>query len=181
MAAVAAVRAASLAAGAASARRGGARRGLLLARGRERRGARRCARAMAAEAAVHDVATALADVRERIDGAAAAREGGGRAPRLVAVSKTKPVELLREAYAAGQRVFGENYVQEITEKAPQMPEDVQWHYIGHLQSNKANALVKCVSAVRAPRVPRRSAWHDAASWSRRAALRTALQPRACTS
>ena len=60
-----------------------------------------------------------------------------RQVRLVAVSKTKPVEALREAYDAGQRVFGENYVQELLDKAPQMPADVAWHFIGHLQTNKA--------------------------------------------
>mmetsp|Transcript_9469 Transcript_9469/g.27036 ORF Transcript_9469/g.27036 Transcript_9469/m.27036 type:complete len:249 (+) Transcript_9469:193-939(+) len=65
-------------------------------------------------------------------------------PRLVAVSKTKPVEMLKEAYDAGQRVFGENYVQEIVEKAPQLPEDIQWHFIGHLQSNKVKALLEAV-------------------------------------
>jgi hypothetical protein len=63
------------------------------------------------------------------------------APRLVAVSKTKPVELLREAYDAGHRHFGENYVQELVDKSPLMPEDVRWHFIGHLQSNKAKILV----------------------------------------
>lgn len=65
-------------------------------------------------------------------------------PRLVAVSKTKPVSLLMEAYNAGQRHFGENYVQEVLEKAPQMPRDVHWHFIGHLQSNKAKALVQSI-------------------------------------
>lgn len=60
---------------------------------------------------------------------------------LIAVSKTKPVSDLMIAYEAGQRVFGENYVQEICEKARLMPSDVQWHFIGHLQSNKAKQLV----------------------------------------
>ena len=59
----------------------------------------------------------------------------------MAVSKTKPVELLREAYDAGQRVFGENYVQEMLEKAPELPDDIQWHFIGHLQSNKVKGLL----------------------------------------
>ncbi|CAK0891010.1 unnamed protein product, partial [Prorocentrum cordatum] len=62
--------------------------------------------------------------------------------RLVAVSKTKPVEMLLEAYSAGHRHFGENYVQELVDKHPQMPEDTQWHFIGHLQSNKVAQLVK---------------------------------------
>lgn len=66
--------------------------------------------------------------------AAAARAGrGDRLPRLVAVSKTKPVAAVQEAYDAGQRVFGENYVQELVEKAPQLPQDIAWHFIGHLQ------------------------------------------------
>ena len=57
--------------------------------------------------------------------------------KLIAVSKTHPAEKIREAYAAGQRIFGENKVQELTEKAPQLPDDIQWHLIGHLQRNKA--------------------------------------------
>ena len=65
----------------------------------------------------------------------------------MAVSKTKPVEMLLEAYAASQRVFGENYVHEIVAKAPQMPRDIQWHYIGNLQSNKAKELVKGVASL----------------------------------
>ena len=52
---------------------------------------------------------------------------------LIAVSKTKPVEMLREAYDAGARVFGENKVQEIVDKYDHMPSDVKWHMIGHLQ------------------------------------------------
>lgn len=61
--------------------------------------------------------------------------------QLVAVSKTKPVELLMAAYQAEQRHFGENYVQELVTKAPQMPADIKWHFIGSLQSNKAKVLV----------------------------------------
>lgn len=64
--------------------------------------------------------------------------------RLVAVSKTKPVEAVQEAYAAGQRAFGENYAQELLDKAPRLPGDIRWHFIGHLQSNKAKALVEGV-------------------------------------
>lgn len=60
---------------------------------------------------------------------------------LVAVSKTKPTELLREAYAAGVRDFGENKVQELQEKIPAMPEDIRWHMIGHLQRNKVKYIV----------------------------------------
>ncbi|MBP5555980.1 MAG: YggS family pyridoxal phosphate-dependent enzyme [Lachnospiraceae bacterium] len=60
---------------------------------------------------------------------------------LVAVSKTKPLELLKEAYDAGCRDFGENYVQELVDKIPNMPEDVRWHMIGHLQTNKVKYLI----------------------------------------
>ena len=60
---------------------------------------------------------------------------------LIAVSKTKPVEMLKEAYDAGARVFGENKVQEIVDKYDQMPSDVKWHMIGHLQTNKVKYIV----------------------------------------
>jgi len=68
----------------------------------------------------------------------------GRKPEdvtLIAVSKTKPVEMLSEAYAAGARDFGENKVQEILAKEPQLPEDIRWHMIGHLQTNKVRQIV----------------------------------------
>lgn len=67
--------------------------------------------------------------------------------RIVAVSKTKPVDLLRSAYQAGQRIFGENRVQEIINKHPEMPADVQWHMIGHLQTNKVRQLIPLVSMI----------------------------------
>lgn len=60
---------------------------------------------------------------------------------LIAVSKTKPVELLQEAYDAGARYFGENKVQEITAKYDRLPEDIHWHMIGHLQRNKVKAVI----------------------------------------
>ncbi len=66
---------------------------------------------------------------------------------LVAVSKTKPVSDLMEAYNAGQRVFGENYVQELVEKNEQMPKDIQWHFIGHLQSRKVKLIAPFVSLI----------------------------------
>lgn len=68
---------------------------------------------------------------------------------LVAVSKFHPVEALREAYEAGQRDFGESRAQELSAKAPEMPSDVRWHFIGHLQTNKVRALVasRCVSLI----------------------------------
>ena len=64
--------------------------------------------------------------------------------RLVAVSKTKPVEAIRALYDSGHRDFGENYFQELVDKAAQLPEDIRWHFIGHLQSSKASKLVRDV-------------------------------------
>ena len=66
---------------------------------------------------------------------------------LVAVSKTKPVADLMEAYDAGQRVFGENKIQEMTEKWEQMPKDIQWHMIGHVQTNKVKYMAEYVSLI----------------------------------
>ncbi len=60
---------------------------------------------------------------------------------LVAVSKFHPIEALKEAYAAGQRTFGESRVQEFVAKVPQMPNDVRWHFIGHLQTNKVKQII----------------------------------------
>ena len=67
--------------------------------------------------------------------------------RLVAVSKFHPVEKLREAYAAGQRRFGESRVQELLAKEPQMPSDVEWHFIGPLQTNKVRQLIGKTSLI----------------------------------
>lgn len=81
-------------------------------------------------------------VQQRIGQAAIA---AGRDPnnvRLVAVSKTKPVEAIKALYDAGYRHFGENYFQELLDKAPQLPVDIKWHFIGHLQSSKSNRLVR---------------------------------------
>jgi len=85
----------------------------------------------------------VADVLSRISSACSkASPPPTRATRLVAVSKTKPVEQLKEVYDAGHKIFGENYVQEILEKAPKLPSDIRWHFVGHIQSNKAKALVQ---------------------------------------
>lgn len=65
----------------------------------------------------------------------------------MAVSKFHPVERLMEAYQAGQRIYGESRVQELTAKAPAMPPDVQWHFIGHLQRNKVRALLPHVTLI----------------------------------
>ncbi|MEH6681514.1 MAG: YggS family pyridoxal phosphate-dependent enzyme [Sediminicola sp.] len=66
---------------------------------------------------------------------------------LVAVSKTKPVEDLQQAYDAGQRIFGENKIQEMTEKWSQLPKDIEWHMIGHVQSNKVKYMAPYVHLV----------------------------------
>ncbi len=68
---------------------------------------------------------------------------------LVAVSKTKPISDLQEAYDAGQRIFGENKIQEMTEKWEQLPKDIQWHMIGHVQTNKVKYMIPYVSLIHA--------------------------------
>lgn len=95
------------------------------------------------------IAENLAAVRDRI---ARAAQAVGRQPsdvKLVAVSKTKPASAIREAYAAGQRDFGENYAQELGAKAEELADlvDLRFHYIGHLQSNKAKIIVKAAHVV----------------------------------
>ncbi len=75
------------------------------------------------------------------------KEIEGKGVILVAVSKTKPVEMLMEAYNAGFKRFGENYVQELVDKYEQMPKDIEWHFIGHLQSNKVKYLAPFVSLI----------------------------------
>lgn len=73
----------------------------------------------------------------------------GAIPLLVAVSKTKPIDLIFDAYSAGQRHFGENYVKELWEKSTnelvvQKCPDIKWHFIGHLQSNQVNKVILCL-------------------------------------
>jgi len=75
------------------------------------------------------------------------KETGARKVTLIAVSKTKPVEEIREAYDAGQRLFGENMVQELVEKQEYLPKDIQWHLIGHLQSNKVKYIAPFISMI----------------------------------
>jgi len=72
-----------------------------------------------------------------------------RGARLVAVSKTHPVEKIRDAYDAGQRLFGENKVQEMVDKQPQLPGDIGWHLIGHLQRNKVKYIAPFVTLIHA--------------------------------
>lgn len=66
---------------------------------------------------------------------------------LVAVSKTKPMEAILEAYEAGQRDFGENYIQELCDKADKLPKDIRWHAIGHVQSNKVKYIAPFVHLI----------------------------------
>ena len=91
----------------------------------------------------------LAAVRERVTGAARRAERRPEEIALMAVCKTQPVERIREAYAAGQRLFGENRVQEFSAKADALQDlhGAQWHMIGHLQSNKAAKAVELFQAV----------------------------------
>lgn len=95
------------------------------------------------------IAARLEEVRARM---AVAAMGAGRDPsrvKLVAVSKTKTAEAVREAYAAGQRAFGENYAQELATKAEALRdlEGIEWHFIGHLQTNKAKIAARYAHVV----------------------------------
>src|ERR1700693_1422549 len=75
------------------------------------------------------------------------QELGSKNVRLVAVSKTKPVEAVKELYDLGQRDFGENYVQELVEKQLRLPADIRWHFIGHLQSNKVKYIIPFIHLI----------------------------------
>ena len=74
--------------------------------------------------------------------------------RLVAVSKYHPAEAIREAYEAGQRVFGESHVQELERKRTELPSNIEWHFIGHLQTNKVKYIAPYVSLIHAVDTPR---------------------------
>jgi hypothetical protein len=87
----------------------------------------------------NEVADKVRSVRARV--AACSAEAGRAAPRLVAVSKTKPQEAIVDAMECGQLHFGENYVAEMVEKAHALSPSIQWHFIGHLQSNKVKLLL----------------------------------------
>lgn len=88
------------------------------------------------------IAESLRAVHQRIVRAAEAAGRRRDEVKLIAVSKAKPAEAIREAYEAGQRAFGESYAQEIESKAKQLADlpDIEWHFIGHLQSNKARTI-----------------------------------------
>jgi len=75
------------------------------------------------------------------------KEGLPEGVKLVAVSKTKPVEAIEEAYHAGQKVFGENKAQEMALKYEQLPRDIEWHFIGHMQTNKVKYIAPFVSLI----------------------------------
>lgn len=85
-------------------------------------------------------------VRNEID-AALERAGRGDDVKMVAVSKTHPVEAIRTLYEAGVRRFGASYVQEWEQKAPALPDDIEWHFVGRLQSNKAKYIADRISMV----------------------------------
>ncbi len=93
------------------------------------------------------IAENLQEIRSRI-AAAAHRAGRNESDiKLIAVSKTKPVEMIEECIKAGQYVFGENKVQELVHKIPQLPEKLEWHLIGHLQKNKVKYIVDQVELI----------------------------------
>jgi len=89
----------------------------------------------------------IQQIRSRIVDAATTAGRDPSAVRLVAVSKTKPAALVAAAAAAGQRLFGENYVQELTAKAAGVSLPVEWHFIGHLQSNKVRQIAGLVTMI----------------------------------
>ena len=83
----------------------------------------------------------MAQVTERIEKACQKVNRDPQEVTLIAVSKTKPIEMLQEAYEAGARDFGENKVQELMDKIPALPDDIRWHMIGHLQRNKVKYII----------------------------------------
>lgn len=89
----------------------------------------------------------LQKVEENIETACKRAGRDRKEVTLIAVSKTKPVEMLQEIYDEGIRCFGENKVQELTEKMPAMPQDIEWHMIGHLQRNKVKYIAGKVALI----------------------------------
>lgn len=94
-----------------------------------------------------DLPARLQAIHDRISAAATRSGRDASSVELLAVSKTFPVEVIQEAVDAGQLLFGENKVQEVLAKAPQLPEKVQWHLIGHLQSNKVRKILPLVKSI----------------------------------
>ena len=95
------------------------------------------------------IAEKIAEVRGKIEEACLSSGRDTGSVRLIAVSKTKPADMILEAYAAGQRDFGENYVQELREKAENLPSDIRWHMIGHLQRNKVKYIAPFITMIHA--------------------------------
>ena len=89
----------------------------------------------------------ISNVKKRISEAANAAGRSENDVTLIAVSKTKPVEMIKEAYDTGIRDFGENKVQEIVDKYPKLPSDIRWHLIGHLQTNKVKYIIDKVCMI----------------------------------
>jgi len=89
---------------------------------------------------LHSPLYTRAEIRQRVQEAAGTSAGRGRQPTLVAVSKYKPAADVFACFELGQRDFGENYVQELVDKAEHLPLEIRWHFIGTLQSNKAKIL-----------------------------------------
>ncbi len=89
----------------------------------------------------------LTYVEEKINNACIKSGRNREEVTLIAVSKTKPTEILQEAYNLGIRIFGENKVQELTQKYELLPKDIQWHFIGHLQTNKVKYIVDKVAMI----------------------------------
>ena len=89
----------------------------------------------------------LSSVEEKVAAACKRANRDRSEVKLIAVSKTNPVPVLKEAYDLGVRVFGENKVQELTEKIEALPDDIEWHMIGHLQRNKVKYIVGKVALI----------------------------------
>ena len=89
----------------------------------------------------------LRQAREEVAAAAAKAGRSADDVTLIAVGKTKPASMIREAYDLGVRDFGENKVQELTAKYEELPKDIRWHMIGHLQSNKVKYIVDKVAMI----------------------------------
>ena len=88
----------------------------------------------------------MPDIKKEIEAITAELPEG---TRLVAVSKFHPESCIEEAYAAGQRIFGESHVQELEQKHEHLPKDIEWHFIGHLQTNKVKYIAKYVALIHA--------------------------------
>ena len=94
-----------------------------------------------------NISSNLAHIKERIRAAAEHAGRNAESVSLVAVSKTRPSADITEAFSAGQTIFGENYVQEFTVKVSEVKEPVEWHFIGHLQTNKVRNIVGLVTLI----------------------------------